>query len=434
MSSEVPTPLAIYVHWPWCKAKCPYCDFNSHAGTPREEEYLNALLKEFAWWGSIAPASPLKTAPFDPSSRRIVSIFFGGGTPSLMKPSTIQRIIAACARLGTLDDATEITLECNPTSFDSASKSLSLLEDFRSAGINRISIGIQGLKQEWLTFLGREHSPQDAFATLDAAQKLYDNVNADVIYGLPQQSLQEWQYLLESLSQRGLAHISAYQLTIEKNTSFYSDVKRGVWTPASADEEADFFDLTRVVLGDRGYINYEISNFAVPEYPCQHNLHVWNYGEYLGLGAGAHGRVLDTNGRVVATQVVRQPEGYLHRLNGDDHAFSRTERLASAEAAQEAVFSGLRLKTGIDSNSLQKRFGAPAWQEAVNARETAFLSDTGFLTQANGQICLTEAGWPRLNSVLQRILPRLDASPRSVSTTSDAHPSAYNSAVSVVIE
>lgn len=431
--------IAIYVHWPWCKAKCPYCDFNSHVGVAREGDYVAALEKELGLWaGRLSPfrqggdqpaknggkaaitgnraatgGNPLpgRDATYDRGARRrVASVFFGGGTPSLMAPESIGRILQKCSEIGQIDAQTEITVECNPTSFDEARPAAAMFAGLRSAGVNRISVGIQGLRQEWLGFLGRSHTVEEALATLDAAQATFGNVNADVIYGLPGQDLDAWAQQLEKLAQRGLAHISAYQLTVEKNTRFYRDVKEGLWVPVDSDTEADFFDATRAVLGGFAYENYEISNFAKDGYACAHNRHVWRYGDYLGVGAGAHGRVT-LDGTTVATTVVRQPEGYLARMEGEGGAWAGVERVEAPLAVQETFLLGLRLKEGVNPDGIKKRFGSDAYQQAIDPVEQATLTRLGLLEEAEGWLRLSDSGWSRLNPVLERLLRRLPEPP-----------------------
>jgi oxygen-independent coproporphyrinogen-3 oxidase len=456
------TPVALYVHWPWCKAKCPYCDFNSHESTIQEEPYIEGLLKELSHWFNGRTLNGLSVPPFRPETHRITSIFFGGGTPSLMKPDSIRKVIDESRKIGIVDHVTEITVECNPTSFDDVKSAIRFFEDLKAAGVNRVSIGIQGLKAEWLRFLGRTHQVSDALQTLDAALSVFSNVNADVIYGLPDQTVDEWEELLEILIQHDLPHISAYQLTIEKNTRFFADVRRGAWVPISTDLEADFFEATRRILRQHGYVNYEISNFAKPGSVCQHNEHVWKYGEYLGIGAGAHGRVTSDNGTTLATQVTRQPDGYLRRMKGLGDELSIANPLSASEAVQEAIFSGLRLATGVDMEMLLKRFGAASCKEAISASEIAFLVDANFLEWAQVPsptpsssdgipthpsshenavserhtefLRLTEQGWPRLNSVLERILAPLSDSHKTTESGHVTSNSEYTSGLTVLIE
>lgn len=463
------SPVALYIHWPWCKAKCPYCDFNSHESAIQEAPYIDGLLREMEGWREGGALAGHTIAPFTPATRQIESVFFGGGTPSLMGAENLGKVIAKCHDLGVMDDRTEVTVECNPTSFDEGRPARDFFRDLKAAGVNRVSIGIQGLKPEWLAFLGRTHRVEEALATLDAAQSVFDNVNADVIYGLPDQQLVDWETQLESLAGRGLAHISAYQLTIEQNTRFFKDVRVGRWQPIGEDSEADFFEATRATLRGRGYDNYEISNFARPGMACRHNVHVWKYGEYLGLGAGAHGRVMTSDGFPIATQVTRQPEGYLRRMKDLGDGISSAIALNGPEAAQEAVFSGLRLMEGLDMKSVLKRFGAASCEEAFSGSEIGFLVEKGFLEEVvegpladasvedattagtpdademtEGQkalperhtryLRLTEAGWPRLNSVLERILRPLPERDMSRLGNHSASDSEYKKTVSVVIE
>lgn len=426
-------PVAIYIHWPWCKAKCPYCDFNSHTGTVHEQSYIDGVLNELRGWGAGRVIGAYKINPFNPLNRRVGSVFFGGGTPSLISAANLRQVIDSCRELGTFTDDTEITVECNPTSFDEERPAGAFFSDLKAAGVTRVSIGIQGLKPEWLAFLGRTHRVEEALATLDAAQSVFDNVNADVIYGLPEQALGEWTKQLESLSERGLAHISAYQLTIEQNTRFFKDVKNGLWEPISGDIEADFFEATRETLIATGYENYEISNFAKSGKACRHNLQVWRYGEYLGIGAGAHGRVRTSDGLTMATQIVRQPEGYLRRVKSGEDCVSQAVVLNSAETAQEAVFSGLRLAEGCDMEWVRKHVEIPAYQEGISTPEVAFLVESGFLEWHGNHLRLTSMGWPRLNSVLQRVLrPLTPPTPPSNRESGDT-PNAYTSGISVSI-
>ncbi len=398
-----PSPLAVYIHWPWCKAKCPYCDFNSHASQPREQDYLNAVLNEFSHFCEYGIASPLKTTHYRPTHNVISSVFFGGGTPSLMAPKTLEKLINGVRDIAPFTPETEVTVECNPTSFASPHEARSFFQDLKQSGVTRISIGLQGLKPEWLTFLGREHSVEDALATLDAAQSVFTNVNADVIYGLPGQNLDDWRKLLIYLAERDLSHLSAYQLTIEPNTAFYTQVKRGAWEPLNSDQEYDFFQETRSVLAIHSYTNYEISNFCKPGMECRHNLHIWRYGDYAGFGPGAHGRLHTSPCDVLATRVLKHPDSYF-RAADDISQVSHITRLTPTETLQEAFFAGLRLAEGVHMEQLLKQTPASIYEAAINTDEVAFLVDKGLLKRTRSHLQLTETGWPLLNSILQRIL------------------------------
>jgi len=466
------------VHWPWCKAKCPYCDFNSHATPPEETHYIEGVVAELRGWGAVLE-EPLQgadkqgfawgagarqqggsgaadggngrhgagawdgfrplpaPAPEHPGPlprRRLASVFFGGGTPSLMAPASVAKVLEACAAVGVLDGHTEITVECNPTSFDDARPARAMLADLKACGVNRVSLGVQGLKDEWLRFLGREHSARDALGTLDAAQEVFDNVNADVIYGLPGQGLADWRQQLESLAGRGLAHISAYQLTIEPNTRFYTDVKRGLWQPVDGDSEAAFFEDTQAVLAVHGYENYEISNFAKPGRACVHNRHVWRYGDYVGVGAGAHGRLTLPGGTRLATQVVRQPDGYLRRIRDGLSTLAGADTVPGRQAVQEALFLGLRLREGVDVGELEKRFGKAACDAAVNWVEHDLLTTRGVLERDGTTLRLTPRGWPLLNGVLTRLLDVAIPQTTDANTPTESKRVAYTTGLRVSIE
>lgn len=398
-----PTPLAAYVHWPWCKAKCPYCDFNSHASAPREQDYLNAVLREFRHFHDHGVITPSQKVQFRPTHSSLTSVFFGGGTPSLMSPKTLEKLIIGLTEIAPPEPDMEVTVECNPTSFASPVEAQQFFQDLKSCGVNRISIGIQGLKPEWLTFLGREHSVSDALATLDAAQSVFDNVNADVIYGLPNQDIADWRELLHFLADRGLSHISAYQLTIEPNTAFYTAVRRGAWEPLDSDQEHVFFEETRQILRQHNYSNYEISNFCKPGKECRHNLHIWRYGDYAGFGPGAHGRLHTSPRDVLATRVLKHPDSYFRAVEDISRVLHVTE-LTPAEAIQEAFFAGLRLAEGVDMDSLLKHSPEALYKAAIDTDEVAFLISKGLLKRTRSHLHLTDAGWPLLNSILQRIL------------------------------
>lgn len=397
------TPLAAYIHWPWCKAKCPYCDFNSHASAPREQDYLNAVLSEFRHFRDHGVASPAQMKAFTATDSSLASVFFGGGTPSLMSPKTLEKLMVGVRDIAPPTPDMEATVECNPTSFPSPAHARQFFQDLKHTGINRISIGLQGLKPEWLRFLGREHSVEDALATLEAAQSVFDNVNADVIYGLPDQKLSDWQELLHFLAQRGLSHISAYQLTIEPNTAFYTEVKRGAWTPLDSDQESVFFEETRHILREHNYSNYEISNFCKSGKECRHNLHIWRYGDYAGFGPGAHGRLHATPRDILATRVLKHPDAYFRAASAISQV-SHITQLTPPEALQEAIFAGLRLAEGVDMETLSKHFPEAIHEAALYASEVAFLIEKGLLNRTRSHLHLTDAGWPLLNSILHRIL------------------------------
>lgn len=395
-------PLHIYVHWPWCKAKCPYCDFNSHAepegglGPELRARYIRQVIDEIHWWRDQSLGQ-----------RSIASIFFGGGTPSLMEPAEIASIIHAIKRSAPLSPECELTLECNPTSF-LEDYGQGYFQELRDVGINRVSIGVQGLRDDWLAFLGRTHHAAGARATLDAALRIFKQVNADVIYGLPGQSIKDYEELLKSLARQGLTHLAAYQLTIERNTAFWGQVRRGEWKPVSNDTEANFFEATQAVLGGFGYENYEISNFAQPESRCRHNLGVWRGEDYLGVGAGAHGRITLTGGQRIATTTRKTPEAYLAHRPGEGQHFLSFEPLNPSRAIQERLFAGLRLSEGIDITDLEKTYGAAVWGHVIDMTEFKDFSDMGWMesciTPLGTRWRVTPEGWSRLDALLGRLL------------------------------
>lgn len=379
-----PDGLALYVHWPWCKSKCPYCDFNSHAASVYPSaDYVTAVCQELAIWRQ-------KTGP-----RQVVSVFFGGGTPSLMKGSEIGRILRKIDDLYGLTDQVEITAECNPTS-----ASRSVFTDFRAAGVNRVSVGTQGLSAENLVFLGREHSAPDALKTLETAQHLIENVNADFIFGLPGQSLDEWLVQLKQMTRMGLPHLSCYQLTIEPNTAFFSQVRRGQWTPLDGDRQADFMEATRDVLQTAAYGHYETSNYAKPGYECRHNVHIWRYGEYLGVGAGAHGRVVVDDKRL-ATRVRKDPADYLERMKQNSSALVEEELIPDDAAWREAVMLGLRLAEGIDLARLAKIIHSPFEEAGLDLGQMRHLEAQGWLWHQGTRWGTTPQGVFLLDGMLE---------------------------------
>lgn len=400
--------LAVYLHWPWCKKKCPYCDFNSHV-VPQggslatsAQAYGEAVRRELTQWQTwLAEDAAAKAAPPE-----IVSVFMGGGTPSLMPVPMVAAWVAAAQALGQPTADCEVTVECNPTSL-TARDARDYFRALRVAGVNRVSIGVQALQDDLLGFLGREHDVRAARATLDAALAEMPRVSADVMYGLPGQKLDAWVQDLELLAGLGLRHISAYQLTIEPHTHFAAAVRQGRWQPVDNDTEADFFEATQQVLAAAGLQAYETSNYATPDEACRHNQHVWRYGAYVGVGAGAHGRVA-LGEEWIATQGLRAPEHYL-RVWQDLHTsplsarWANWQSLAPAEAAQEAIMMGLRLKTGIDLSRCTKHVQS-GLHEAVDWAGVTLCETMGWLKVDGATWQLTAAGWPRLNGVLGQVL------------------------------
>lgn len=406
--------LAIYVHWPWCKAKCPYCDFNSHALKNSDElgamgaRYVAAISAEIRHWRARGIGAQRDDV-------RVGSVFFGGGTPSLMQPVWVQEILEKIEENWAFSGDCEVTVECNPTS-----SSRQLFEGLRTTNVNRVSVGVQGLRAENLGFLGREHNVAEALATLEDAVDVIGNVNADVMYGLPGQDVRAWEEELARLAAMKLTHLSAYQLTVEMNTAFYAQVARGEWTPLDSDAQADFFEATHTVLGEAGFENYEISNYAKAGLACRHNVAIWRYQPYLGLGAGAHGRlaldkVYATSGNGirdedsdrlawVATQNRKMPDKYMEDMEKSFVWDGLITKVKPVDAVQEALMMGLRLREGVNVTALQKRFGMDAWKEALENGGIQRFLETGLLWQDKTHLGVTQAGWGRLDGVLRGIL------------------------------
>jgi oxygen-independent coproporphyrinogen-3 oxidase len=366
--------------------KCPYCDFNSHAAAVfPTDEYVAVLCQELALWRPRL------------GKKRLKSVFFGGGTPSLMGGPAVGKILAALDQAFGLQPETEITVECNPTS-----SSLAVFRDFKAAGVNRLSLGVQTFSAENLAFLGRRHSAAEALENLDQACAVIGNVNADMIFGLPRQNLDDWQGDLKRLAEAGTSHLSCYQLTIEPHTRFYGEVRKGLWQPLDDDAQADFIETTAETLNSLGFLGYETSNFARPGQECRHNRHVWRYGDYLGLGAGAHGRVT-VDGVRLATRVRRDPRDYMRRVREQGSALVEEEIIPPAVAWREAVMLGLRLTEGICLDRLQQLIPMPGGGPGVDLRRLRTLRDRDLLWQQGNTWGTTPRGRLLLDALLRAV-------------------------------
>ena len=372
--------IALYVHWPFCVSKCPYCDFNSHVRAEVDQDkWRAALLADLAHEARLLPG------------RRLTSIFFGGGTPSLMEPATVAALIEAARQYWPAADDIEITLEANPNSVEAAR-----FADLADAGVNRLSLGLQSFDDAALRFLGRAHSANEGLAALDIAQKRFPRVSFDLIYALPGDSEARWAAALEKALSRGTTHLSLYQLTIEPGPRFAAMAAAGTLEPLDAEAAAMLYELTDAVTSAAGLPAYEISNHAAVGAESRHNLTYWRYGDYAGVGPGAHGRRLGAR-----TVRHRKPENFLSALDRNGQAIVEEAPLAPSEAADEALVMGLRLSDGIDAAALQKRFGVPVVDWGCVDR----LVESGHLDRSDGKIAVTPAG--RL--VLDRILAEVAA-------------------------
>jgi oxygen-independent coproporphyrinogen-3 oxidase len=328
--------FGVYVHWPFCASKCPYCDFNSHVRTGGIDEarFLRAYLRELAHWARLAPG------------RRVGSIFFGGGTPSLMSAATVGTILDEITRLWCVDAGAEITLEANPSSVEAAR-----FRDYRSAGINRVSLGVQSLVDADLRALGRLHTASEALRAIETSRETFDRYSFDLIYARPGQTLAAWQGELEQALALAGCHLSLYQLTIEPDTPFAALHARGKLRVPDAEAAHDFYEVTQELTERAGLPAYEISNHATLAEECRHNLLYWRYGEYAGIGPGAHGRVVISGSRR-ATATERQPERWAERVDAAGHGIQECVPLSGPEQADEALLMGLRLSEGLDLDRL----------------------------------------------------------------------------------
>ena len=371
--------VALYVHWPFCVSKCPYCDFNSHIRAAIDQDmWREALLADLAHEAALLPG------------RRLTSIFFGGGTPSLMEPATVEAVIGAARRHWVADDTIEITLEANPNSVEAAR-----FADLAAAGVNRVSLGLQSFDDEALAFLGRAHSAREGFAALATAQKHFRRVSFDLIYALPGDTEDRWSAMLAQALSLGTSHLSLYQLTIEPGTRFASMVAGREFEPLDADAAAALFELTDAMTSAAGLPAYEISNHARKSQESRHNLTYWRYGDYAGIGPGAHGRRL---GRRTVRH--RKPENFLSALRRHRHGIAEEALLAPVEAADEALVMGLRLNEGVDPAAIANRFGLPT---IVDWGRVQRLVGSGHLKRDGTRLALTARGRLLLDHILGEI-------------------------------
>jgi oxygen-independent coproporphyrinogen-3 oxidase len=383
-------PFGLYVHWPFCRSKCPYCDFNSHVTEAIDHRRWRAAYRR-----------ELETMAPRVAGRAPASIFFGGGTPSLMEPETVAAVIDTARALwpeGWRTSAPEITLEANPTSIEAKK-----FAAFRDAGVNRVSVGVQALDDAALRFLGREHSAAEALAALAVAQKTFTRVNADMIYARPGQNVAAWRVELRRLLAQGLGHVSLYQLTIERGTPFFGLHNRGAFTLPDDETAAALYEETGAVLAAEGLAPYEVSNYARPGEECRHNLIYWRYGDYLGIGPGAHGRIPDAAGRPAATVNARRPADWLERVEASGTGLAEETPLDARARLEEMVMMGLRLAEGIDEAAVA-RVGAGGIDRAFDPERLSRLVAGGFLAREGPRLHATGEGRLRLNAVVAELL------------------------------
>jgi putative oxygen-independent coproporphyrinogen III oxidase len=378
--------LALYVHWPFCLAKCPYCDFNSHVRERIDQTRFAAALRR-----------ELATEAARLGRRRLTSVFFGGGTPSLMDPSTVAALLDDTAKWFDAADDLEITLEANPTSVEAGR-----LADYRAAGVNRVSIGIQSLDDTALRALGRQHSANEAVAALAVARRLFPRVSFDLIYARPGQDLPAWRAELRAALAIVADHLSLYQLTIEPATQFEALHRQGKIVLPDQDTAAALYDATGEECARAGLLPYEISNYARPGEESRHNLAYWRYLDYAGIGPGAHGRIT-LNGSLHATRRHRAPEPWAELVERNGEGLTADEPVAPEERAREALLMGLRLAEGIDLARFAERTGRTIAQSA-DAAVLAQCIEEGYLVLTQDRLVATREGRIRLDSLLASLV------------------------------
>jgi oxygen-independent coproporphyrinogen-3 oxidase len=383
---SLPDDLVLYVHWPFCLAKCPYCDFNSHVRERIDQARFARVLRR-----------ELATEAARLGRRRLTSVFFGGGTPSLMDPSTVAELLDDAARYFDVVENPEITLEANPTSIEAGR-----LSDFRAAGVNRVSIGIQSLDETALRTLGRQHSAAEAIAALAMARRLFARVSFDLIYARPGQDLADWRAELRSALAIAADHLSLYQLTIEPATPFEALHRQGRIVLPDEDTAAALYDVTGDECARAGLVAYEVSNYARPGEESRHNLAYWRYLDYAGIGPGAHGRIT-VEGSLLATRRHRAPEPWAERVEQTGHGLTADDPVAPEERAREALLMGLRLTEGVELARFEVRTGRTLAQ-SVDAGVLARCIEENYLTLTDNRLAATAEGRIRLNSLLSALV------------------------------
>jgi oxygen-independent coproporphyrinogen-3 oxidase len=381
---SVNEPFGVYVHWPFCRAKCPYCDFNSHVrhGGIDEARYLAAYLAELSYFAALAPG------------RSVTSIFFGGGTPSLMRAATVGAIVDAIGGHWQLEDDAEITLEANPTSVEAGN-----FAGYRTAGVNRLSLGVQALDDQSLKALGRQHTAREAFDALALAKRHFDRVSFDLIYAREGQTVKAWQAELTHALDHALDHLSLYQLTIEQGTPFAARHTVGTLRIPNAALARALYQLTQELCDAAGLPAYEVSNHARPGSESRHNLLYWRGHDYAGIGPGAHSRIT-VDGVKRAMSSIKSPEGWLAEVEARGYGVDSDEALSAEEIAEEYLLMGLRLSEGIDLGRLAMLNG-----QRLNDDRVSALASDGLLKRDGDRLAVT----PKGRLVLNRLILELAA-------------------------
>ena len=372
--------FGIYVHWPFCASKCPYCDFNSHVrhNGVDQEMFVEAYIKEIAYMASLSP------------NREVTSIFFGGGTPSLMEPKTLETILNTISKNWSVSETCEISMEANPSSVEA-----DRFRSYRNLGVNRVSLGVQSLEDAQLKFLGRLHTASEAIKAIEIARETFPRISFDLIYARPQQTAEAWQSELKSALELSADHLSLYQLTLEQGTAFFDLYERGKLKPLAENPSAELYELTQEITNKAGFRTYEISNHAKSGAECQHNLVYWRGQDYAGIGPGAHGRLSVNEGRL-ATATIKNPEEWWQQIMVKDHGLIEKFALLPAEHADELLLMGLRLAEGFDPS----RYEALT-NQGFEPEKIGFLENLGMIEPLeDGRIRATPKGFLLLDAVV----------------------------------
>ena len=372
--------FGIYVHWPFCASKCPYCDFNSHVRHNGVDQamFVEAYVKEISHMASLAP------------NREVTSIFFGGGTPSLMEPKTLEVILDTISEKWAVSEHCEISMEANPSSVEA-----DRFRAYRSAGVNRVSLGVQSLEDAQLKFLGRLHTAEEAIKAIEVARETFPRISFDLIYARPEQTAKAWDEELNRALALSADHLSLYQLTIEQGTAFFDLHERGKLDPLPENPSAELYELTQEITNAAGFRTYEISNHAKPGAECQHNLVYWRGQDYAGIGPGAHGRLSVNEGRL-ATAAIKNPEEWWQQVMVQDHGMEERLALLPTEHADELLLMGLRLAEGFEPS----RYEALT-KQGFEPEKISFLENLGMVESLNdGRIRATPKGFLLLDAVV----------------------------------
>lgn len=381
-ASKTETAFGVYVHWPFCQSKCPYCDFNSHVVANVDQARWAAALKR-----------ELQTMRVMTGPKTVSSIFFGGGTPSLMAPATVSCVIDEIAALWSVEPDVEISLEANPTSVEAEN-----FQGYRSAGVNRLSLGVQSLDDTQLKFLGRLHSAEEAKQAIALARGTFPRLSFDLIYARPGQTAPSWAQELRMALEHAVDHLSLYQLTIEEGTIFARLYEKGAFVLPDENAAADLYDLTGEICGEFGLSAYEVSNYAKPGAACRHNLLYWRYGDYAGVGPGAHGRIVK-NGRRLATATHKTPGRWIDDVERHGHGLETCEDISGQSQADEMMLMGLRVSEGVSLSRFERLSGHALDEARLDAAERQ-----GLVTRDGDRLIATPQGRLVLNGVLGLLL------------------------------